>query len=86
MINLKEDFIKKYQIHCKDTGSSEIQIAILTYRINYLTKHFQNNQKDHHSRMGLIKIISQRKKLLKYLKRTNLTNYQNLTIKLKIRK
>ncbi len=72
-------------MHDKDTGSSSVQIALLTERINQLTEHFKDHKKDHHSRRGLLKMVSQRKKLLEYLKNQNLDIYNELTTKLKIR-
>ena len=67
----KEKIVSKYQIAKNDTGSPEVQIALMTDRITYLTEHFKTNAKDHHSRRGLLALVSQRRKLLDYLKRQN---------------
>ncbi len=64
----KNEIIEKYKIHPSDTGSSEVQIALLTDRIQYLTEHFKTHKKDHHSRQGLLKLVGQRRSLLDYLK------------------
>ena len=82
----KGEIIKRFRIHERDTGSSEVQIALLTERINYLTEHFKKHKKDHHSRRGLLKLVSRRKKLLEYLKRENLSRYQSVIEALGIRK
>ncbi|MDP8261388.1 MAG: 30S ribosomal protein S15 [Candidatus Kappaea frigidicola] len=81
----KKSVIETVKMHDKDTGSSSVQIALLTERINQLTEHFKDHKKDHHSRRGLLKMVSQRKKLLEYLKNQNLDIYNELTTKLKIR-
>ena len=73
-------------IHDKDTGSSEVQVALLTERIRSLTEHAKENKKDNHSRRGLVMLVSQRKKLLKYLRRTNPESYLKLTQELAIRR
>ncbi len=78
--------IKKYQRDDKDTGSSEVQVALLTVRINDLTEHFKVHAKDHHSRRGLLKLVSQRRRLLDYLKRTDLDKYSGLIKDLGLRK
>jgi small subunit ribosomal protein S15 len=83
--NEKKAVIETVKMHDKDTGSSSVQIALLTERINQLTEHFKEHKKDHHSRRGLLKMVSQRKKLLGYLKKHNLDVYNELTSKLKIR-
>lgn len=82
----KETVIKKFRRSDLDTGSSEVQIALLTHRINDLTEHFKSHQKDVHSRRGLIKLVNQRRKLLHYLKRTNTTKYTQVIGDLGIRK
>ncbi len=82
----KEKIIKENEIHEGDTGSPEVQIAILTERINNLTKHFQFHKKDHHSRRGLLKLVNKRRKLLDYLKNINFERYQNIILKLNLRK
>ena len=82
---IKKNIIESYQTHANDTGSSEVQIAILTARINELNEHLKANSKDHHSRRGLLKMVGKRKGLMKYLKRTNLDGYRELIEKLEIR-
>lgn len=81
----KQEIINKYQIHETDTGSSPVQIALLTERINRLTEHLKNNKKDFASRRGLMKLIGKRKGLLDYLKRENPQQYQQLIQQLNIR-
>ncbi len=82
----KAELIKEYGRTPEDTGSPEVQIAILTTRIQELTEHLKVNQKDHHSRTGLFKMIGKRRGLLEYLKRTDLEGYRNLIERLGIRK
>jgi small subunit ribosomal protein S15 len=82
----KKEIIDKFKLHGKDTGSPEVQIALLSNRINYLTEHFKIHKKDHHSRRGLLKLVGQRRKLLNYLKRSDLTRYQQIIKELGIRK
>ena len=82
----KNEIIAKYAQHEGDTGSPEVQIAILTERITELTEHLKVNQKDHHSRRGLLKMVGQRRGLLNYLKKTDLDGYRALIEKLGIRK
>ena len=82
----KTEIIKKYARHEGDTGSPEVQIAVLTKRINDLTEHLRTNQKDHHSRRGLLKMVSRRRKLLDYLKRTDVAAYRKLIDTLQLRK
>ena len=77
--------IEGFQIHERDTGSADVQVALLTERINHLTEHLQNNIKDHSSRRGLLKMVGQRRRLLDYLHTTDLTRYQSITKKLKLR-
>ena len=81
-----KDIVKQFGKDDKDTGSSEVQIALLTSRIRSLTDHAKENKKDNHSRRGLVLLVSQRKKLLKYLRRTNAESYIKLTEKLAIRR
>lgn len=81
----KQQIISEYQVHETDTGSSDVQIAMLTNRINQLTEHLKTNLKDHSSRRGLLKMIGHRKRLLAYLHRENPERYQNLIKKLGIR-
>ncbi|NDV12612.1 30S ribosomal protein S15 [Crenobacter caeni] len=82
----KADIVKDFQHKEGDTGSSEVQIALLTARINDLTPHFKANTKDHHSRRGLLKMVSRRRRLLDYLKRTNADSYRSLLARLGLRK
>jgi small subunit ribosomal protein S15 len=82
----KKEIIDKFKLHGKDTGSPEVQIALLSNRIDYLTEHFKIHKKDHHSRRGLLKLVGQRRKLLNYLKRSDLTRYQQIIKELGIRK
>lgn len=82
----KNAIIAEYKRSENDTGSPEVQIALLTERINHLTEHLKNNQQDNHSRRGLLQLVGQRKGLLEYLKKTDLEGYRNLIAKLGIRK
>ena len=82
----KKEIIEKFKTHDTDTGSSEVQIALLSERITYLTDHFQTHQKDHHSRRGLLRLVSQRRSLLDYLKRKNVDAYRQLISRLGLRK
>lgn len=82
----KEQIIKQFQRAPMDTGSSEVQIALLTFRIRQLTEHFKTHKKDNHSRMGLVKLVNRRKKLLKYLRETNPDSYTKLIGDLELRK
>jgi small subunit ribosomal protein S15 len=82
----KAQIVKDYQRAAADTGSPEVQVALLTARINHLTEHFKVNAKDHHSRRGLLKMVSRRRKLLDYLKSTNLASYKALIERLGLRK
>lgn len=77
--------ISGFQLHDKDTGSADVQVALLTDRINHLTEHLQKNIKDHSSRRGLLKMVGQRRRLLDYLHQTDLPRYQAVTKKLKLR-
>jgi small subunit ribosomal protein S15 len=74
----KAPTITKHRVHETDTGSTRVQVALLTDRINYLTEHFRAHAKDHHSRQGLLKMVGRRRRLLNYLKRTDLEGYRNL--------
>ena len=74
----KNDVITKYQLHETDRGSAPVQIALLTARINDLSDHFRKHHKDHHSRRGLLKMVGQRRRLLEYMKKTNVTRYREL--------
>lgn len=82
----KEQLIVDYGVHEGDTGSPEVQIALLTARINDLNEHFKIHKKDHHSRRGLLKMVGQRRGLLNYLKKTDITRYRNLIARLGLRK
>jgi small subunit ribosomal protein S15 len=82
----KQTIIKDNKINDKDTGSSHVQIALLTERINSLTEHFKTHKKDHHSRRGLLKMVSQRRKLLNYLQKNSREEYNQILQKLNIRK
>ncbi|MDD5066899.1 MAG: 30S ribosomal protein S15 [bacterium] len=82
----KEKLVKEYKLHNNDTGSPEVQIAILTSRINSLTEHLKTHQKDYHSRMGLLKMVGQRRRLLDYLSRKDIKRYREIIKKLGIRK
>ncbi|MEM9445595.1 MAG: 30S ribosomal protein S15 [Verrucomicrobiota bacterium] len=83
---LKQNIIKDNGLHEGDTGSADVQVALLTHRINHLTEHLKVSKKDHSSRRGLIKMVSRRRKLLDYLIRTDRPRYESLIKKLKIRK
>ncbi len=78
--------VSEYAQGANDTGSPEVQVALLTSRISYLTEHFKSNKKDHHSRRGLLAMVSQRRKLLDYLKRESVERYQSLIARLGLRK
>lgn len=82
----KKDLIETFKTHPTDTGSPEVQIALLSERINYLTEHFKVHIKDHHSRRGLLKLVSQRRHLLDYLKGKNVERYRTVIQRLGIRK
>ncbi len=82
----KRDIIDKFKINEKDTGSSEVQIALLSSRIKYLTEHFKIHKKDHHSRRGLLKLVGQRRRLLNYLKGKDVERYRMIIKELGIRK
>ncbi|MDD5269879.1 MAG: 30S ribosomal protein S15 [Candidatus Omnitrophica bacterium] len=86
MKDAKTSLINNFRQNDKDTGSAPVQIAILTERINMLTEHFKVHKKDHHSRHGLLKLVSQRRKLLEYLKREDSDVYQEILDKLNLRK
>ena len=82
----KGTIITSYRIHASDTGSPEVQIALLSERINYLTEHFKTHKKDHASRRGLLKIVGKRRRLLDYLRMYNVERYREVISKLGIRK
>jgi small subunit ribosomal protein S15 len=81
----KAPTITKYKGHDEDTGSTRVQIAILTDRINYLTSHFRTHAKDHHGRLGLLKMVGRRRRLLTYMKRTDVEGYRQLVQELGLR-
>lgn len=83
---VKEKVVGDYKTHNNDTGSSQVQIALLTQRINELTEHFRTHKKDHHSRRGLLKMVSRRRKLLDYLKRRDINEYHTIIEKLGLRR
>ena len=82
----KTELVLKYRTHEKDTGSPEVQVALLSERINYLTEHFKTHKKDHHSRRGLLKMVGQRRRLLNYLQARDLERYRALVKELELRK
>ena len=82
----KQEIINRYRLHDADTGSPEVQVAILSERISYLTGHFKSHAKDHHSRRGLIKLVGQRRRLLNYLKNIDIERYRALIEQLGLRK
>lgn len=82
----KKDIITKFAVHESDTGSPEVQVALLTDRITMLTEHFKTHIKDHHSRRGLLKLVGQRRRLLDYLKKRSVQRYRSLIQNLGIRK
>ena len=82
----KQEVIKKFSAHQKDTGSPEVQIALLSSQINSLSDHFKTHKKDHHSRRGLLRMVGRRRKLLDYLQREDLSRYKQIIDKLGIRK
>ncbi len=82
---VKEQIIDEYKLHEGDTGSSQVQIAILTHRINDLNEHLKTHKKDHHSRRGLLKMVGQRRNLLRYLQNNDIEEYRSLIERLHIR-
>ncbi len=82
----KKELLGQFQSHAADTGSPEVQVALLSARIEYLTEHFKSHAKDHHSRRGLLRLVGQRRRLLDYLKRTGFDRYKTLIERLGIRK
>ena len=82
----KEQIVTTYQTHEGDTGSPQVQVALLTNRINQLTEHFKTHKKDHHSRRGLLKMVSQRRSMLDYLKRIDIEEYHKLITSLGLRR
>jgi small subunit ribosomal protein S15 len=86
MVLDKEEIIQKYQIHPTDRGSAPVQIALLTARINDLTDHFRTHKKDHHGRRGLLMMVGRRRRLLEYVKRTDVEKYRSLLEDLGLRR
>jgi small subunit ribosomal protein S15 len=84
--DLKEKIVTDYRTHESDTGSSQVQVALLTQRINELTDHFRTHKKDNNSRRGLLKLVSRRRKLLDYLKREDINEYHKIIERLKLRR
>jgi small subunit ribosomal protein S15 len=82
----KKELINEFKVHSRDTGSAAVQIAILTERINALTEHFKLHRKDFHSRRGLLSLVGRRRRLLNYLKKTDLKKYEEVLTKLDLRK
>ena len=82
----KQEIIEKFQLHEGDTGSPEVQIALLTERINHLNEHLKEHKNDHHSRRGLLKMVGQRRGLLNYLKETDIERYRRILNELNLRK
>ncbi len=85
-VEKKTELVNKFKTHDKDTGSPEVQVALMSERITYLTEHFKTHAKDHHSRRGLLKLVSQRRRLLDYLKSKDQNRYKKLIDSLGIRK
>ena len=83
---VKNQVVSTFQRHETDTGSSEVQVALITKRILYLTEHFKTHSKDHHSRRGLLKLVGKRRRLLDYLKRTDVDRYRKVVADLGLRK
>ncbi|MBM4135232.1 MAG: 30S ribosomal protein S15 [Nitrospira sp.] len=82
----KQEIVSSFRVHDTDTGSPEVQIALLSKRIDYLTEHFKIHKKDHHSRVGLLKLVSQRRRLLDYLRAVNRQRYEKMIERLGLRK
>lgn len=82
----KKELISKYRTHETDTGSPEVQIALLTHRILYLTEHMKANKKDHHSRRGLLMLVGQRRRMLKYIKNKDVNRYRNILAELGLKR
>jgi small subunit ribosomal protein S15 len=85
-VDKRKEIIAGYQTHEGDTGSPEVQVALLTARIQYLTEHFKTHKKDHHSRRGLLKLVGQRRRLLEYLKNKDVSRYRKIIERLGLRK
>ena len=82
----KAGLIARFRVHNSDTGSPEVQIALLSHRIGYLTEHFKVHKKDHHSRRGLLKLVGQRRRLLDYVKKSDVERYRKIVADLGLRK
>jgi len=82
----RKDVINNFQLHAVDTGSPEVQVALLSARIEYLTEHFKMHKKDHHSRRGLLKLVGKRRRILDYLKKKDVARYRNVIQRLGLRK
>ncbi|MDO9558882.1 MAG: 30S ribosomal protein S15 [Syntrophales bacterium] len=85
-VEKRKDIINNFQLHASDTGSPEVQVALLSARITYLTDHFKEHKKDHHSRRGLLKLVGQRRRLLDYMKNKDLERYRAIIQRLGLRK
>lgn len=85
-VDKRKGIISNFQLHASDTGSPEVQVALLSARITYLTDHFKEHKKDHHSRRGLLKLVGQRRRLLDYLKKKDLERYRMIIQRLGLRK
>jgi small subunit ribosomal protein S15 len=85
-VSKRKEIIESYKLHDKDTGSPEVQIALLSARIEYLTEHFKSHKKDHHSRRGLLKLVGQRRRLLDYVKNKDVERYRTVIQRLGLRK
>lgn len=85
-VDKRKGIISNFQLHASDTGSPEVQVALLSARITYLTDHFKEHKKDHHSRRGLLKLVGQRRRLLDYLKKKDLERYRLIIQRLGLRK
>jgi small subunit ribosomal protein S15 len=85
-VSKRKEIIDSYKLHDKDTGSPEVQIALLSARIEYLTEHFKSHKKDHHSRRGLLKLVGQRRRLLDYVKNKDVERYRTVIQRLGLRK
>ncbi len=85
-VEKRKELIEGYRLHEKDTGSPEVQIALLSARIEYLTEHFKTHKKDHHSRRGLLKLVGHRRRLLNYIKEDDVERYRNIIKRLGLRK
>lgn len=86
LLEKKKELISKFAKHTSDTGSSEVQIALLSERVTELTDHMRGHKNDHHSRRGLLKLVSRRRRLLNYLKNSDLERYKNIVLELGLRK